>query len=350
MTAAAALAAAGLAPCVACQRRGAVVKEAAPAPVEEAAAVGPAADWEPAYLSLHRSGELKRRGEDLTAMMASCALCPRQCGVDRLAGQKGFCQSTSQLEIASYHPHFGEEEPLVGRGGSGTIFLTHCGLRCVFCINWEINHEGLGNAVDTYDMAMMMMALQAMGCHNVNLVTPTHYAAHNLLALDQAAGMGLRLPIVYNTCGYERLEILQQLDGVVDIYLPDFKYADGVQAARYSSGAADYPDVTQTALLEMQRQVGVAKPGPDGLMERGLMIRHLVMPSDVSSSRDVVSWIADQLPADTYVNIMSQYTPVHRAHEYPEIDRPITRQEYETVVDHARSLGLTNLDIQGFRG
>jgi len=339
-----------MAPCVACQRRGPGLKEVAPTPAGEPATVEPDPPWEPAYLELHRTGELKRRGDELTAIMESCALCPRQCGVDRLSGQRGFCRSSSQLEISSYHPHFGEEDPLVGRGGSGTIFLTHCGLRCVFCINWEINHEGIGKPVDTYDMAMMMIALQAMGCHNINLVTPTHYAAHNLLALDQASSAGLHIPVVYNTCGYERTEILKRLDGVVDIYLPDLKYADGAQAARYSAGAEDYPEVTHAALLEMHRQVGVARAGADGLMRRGLMIRHLVLPNDVSGSRDVMTWIADNLPADTYVNIMSQYTPVHRASEYPEIDRRITREEYETVVDHARSLGLTSLDIQGFRG
>ncbi len=350
MTAAAALAAAGLAPCLGCKCRGPVAPGDGRGEVAEPAASAPEPEWEPAYLALHRSGELKRRGEELTAVMAACRLCPRQCGVDRLAGQEGFCQSSAQLEISSYHPHFGEEAPLVGQGGSGTIFLTNCGLRCVFCINWEINHEGIGRAVDTTEMAMMMMALQAMGCPNINLVTPTHYAAHNLLALDQAAGMGLRLPVVYNTCGYERLEVLQQLDGVVDIYLPDCKYADGTKAATYSSSAADYPEVTHAAILEMQRQVGVARPEENGLMRRGLMIRHLVMPSGVSGSEEVMSWIAANLPADTYVNIMSQYTPVFRAHEFPEIDRPITREEYETVVTHARELGLTNLDIQGFRG
>ena len=196
----------------------------------------------------------------------------------------------------------------------------------------------------------MMLKLQERGCHNINIVTPTHYSPHMVLALDLAAGRGLRLPLVYNTCGWERLDILKQLDGIVDIYLPDFKYGDGAMADTYSSDAESYPEMTQAALLEMHRQVGVAKPGPDGLMYRGLMIRHLVMPNNVSGTKRVISWIAENLPKDTYLNIMSQYRPMYKASEYPEISRPITREEYEEAVDWARGLGLTNLDIQGFRG
>jgi len=196
----------------------------------------------------------------------------------------------------------------------------------------------------------MMLALQERGCHNINIVTPTHYSPHIVPALDVAAGRGLRLPLVYNTCGWERMEILKKLDGIVDIYLPDFKYADGAKAAKYSSGAESYPELTKAALLEMHRQVGVAKPGPDGLMYRGLMIRHLVMPNDVGGSRRVIRWIAENLPRDTYLNIMSQYLPVYKAFDYPEISRRITREEYMEVVNLARELGLTNLDVQGYRG
>lgn len=308
------------------------------------------ADFEPAYLALHRSGELKKRGQDLWSMLESCCLCPRQCGANRLAGEHGFCQSTSQLVIASFHPHFGEERPLVGRGGSGTVFFANCGLRCVFCINFEINHLGQGEARSIEDLARMMISLQEMGCHNINVVTPTHYSPHILLALDLAASKGLKLPVVYNTCGWERLEILKRLDGIVDIYLPDFKYADGEMAARFSSGARDYPEGTKAAILEMHRQVGTAKPDRDGLIRRGLMIRHLVLPNRVAGTADVVKWIATHLPKDTYVNMMSQYTPVFRAFEFPEISRPITREEYEEAVRWAREAGLTNLDIQGWRG
>jgi len=305
--------------------------------------------FEPPYLGLHRNGELKKRGEELWEIMKSCKLCPRQCGVNRIDGEEGFCQSSAQLEISSYNPHFGEEKPLVGDGGSGTIFLTNCGLRCMFCINWEINLAGRGSAHSIEDMAEMMLDLQQRGCPNINFVTPSHYPAHIVLAVAKAAEKGLRIPLVYNTCGWEKLDILKKLDGVVDIYLPDFKYSDGKMSAKYSSGADTYPVITQAALLEMQRQVGTAKPAKDGLMYRGLMIRHLVMPNRVGGSREVIRWIAENLPKDTYLNLMSQYRPMYKAFDYPKIARKITRDEYKEVVKWARDAGLTNLDIQGWR-
>lgn len=310
------------------------------------AAIDP--NFQPTYLRLHRSGELKRRGDELWSIMESCRLCPRECQVNRLAGEGGFCRSSSQLEISSYHPHFGEERPLVGTGGSGTIFLTNCGLRCVFCINWEISQGGMGEPRSTREMAEMMLHLQAMGCHNINLVTPTHYSPHIVLAVDMAAREGLRLPLVYNTCGWERLMILRRLDGIIDIYLPDFKYADSEMAAKYSSDADTYPEVTRLALLEMHRQVGVAKPASDGLMYRGLMIRHLVMPSRVGGTKEVIQWIARNLPKETYFNLMSQYTPMYKAFEYPEISRRITTEEYREAVRWVKEAGLTNLDLQGY--
>jgi putative pyruvate formate lyase activating enzyme len=310
------------------------------------AKIGP--DFEPRYLKLHRSGELKKRGEQLWKVMEECHLCPRECGVNRLAGEEGFCGGTSQLEIASFHPHFGEERPLVGEGGSGTIFFTNCGLRCVFCCNWEISQGGEGSPRSLDDFADMMIALQKKGCHNINIVTPTHYSPHILLALDIAATKGLRLPLVYNTCGWERLEILKLLDGVVDIYLPDFKYWDGKMAAKYSSEAETYPEITKAALIEMHRQVGVAKPAKDGLMYRGLMIRHLVMPNRVGGTKQIIEWIAENLPRDTYVNIMSQYRPLYKAFDYPEISRRLKKEEYNEAVKWAKEAGLTNLDIQGW--
>jgi len=314
--------------------------------VEKTAHIDPR--FEPLYLKLHRSGELKRRGEELWNIMKSCRLCPRECGVNRLEGQKGFCQASSQLEISSYHPHFGEERPLVGKGGSGTIFLTNCGLRCVFCINWEVSQGGMGTTRHIEEMAEMMLHLQKIGCHNINVVTPTHYSPHIVLALDSAAERGLRLPLVYNTCGWESIEILKNIDGIVDIYLPDFKYSDSAMAAKYSSEAYTYSEKTQAALLEMNRQVGVAKPARDGLMYRGLMIRHLVMPNGISGTKKVVEWIAENLPKDTYLNIMSQYRPIYKAFDYPELSRSITRTEYTEAVRWAREAGLTNLDIQGY--
>ncbi len=304
-------------------------------------------DFEPGYLELHRTGELQRRGEELWEIMESCSLCPRQCDARRLDGEPGFCGSTSQLETAAFHPHIGEEDSLVGDFGSGTVFFSNCNLRCVFCINWEISQGDAGNVTSLESFAGMMMQLQGMGCHNINIVTPSHYSPHVVLGLDIAASRGLRVPLVYNTNGWERLEIMQKLDGVVDIYLPDFKYAESAMASRFSSGADSYSEVTKAALLEMHRQVGVAKPADDGLMYRGLMIRHLVMPNDVGGSKQVMSWIAENLPLDTYVNIMSQYRPMHKASEYPEIDRPINRREYREVVELAQQRGLTNLDVQG---
>jgi putative pyruvate formate lyase activating enzyme len=313
--------------------------------VEGTAKINP--DFEPGYLKLHRSGELKKRGKELWSMMKSCELCPRRCGVNRLDGDEGFCQASSQLEISSYRPHFGEEKSLVGKGGSGTIFFTNCGLRCVFCINYEISQGGQGNLASIEDMAQMMLKLQEIGCHNINVVTPTHYSPHIVLAVDIAAGKGLRLPLVYNTCGWERLEILKKLDGIIDIYLPDFKYSDGKMAAKYSSEAEAYPEITKAALLEMHRQVGVAKPAVDGLIYRGLMIRHLVMPNRVGGTKEVIEWIAENLPKDTYLNIMSQYTPMYKAFEYSEISRRITRKEYDEAIRWAKEAELTNLDIQG---
>lgn len=306
-------------------------------------------NFEPSYIKLHKTGELKKRAEILWQMMENCELCPRMCKAKRLKGKKGFCGAVgTDLVVASYHPHFGEERPLVGSGGSGTIFFSNCNLRCVFCQNWDISHLGKGKKVSIEELASMMLELQSIGCHNINVVTPTHYSAHILKALEVAAANGLRLPLVWNTSGWERLEVLKLLDGVVDIYLPDFKYWNKDMAKKYSSGAESYPEITKKAILEMHRQVGVAKPKEDGVMYRGLMIRILVMPSNVSGSEEVIEWIAKNLPKDTYVNIMAQYTPQFKAYDYPEISRRITRDEYKRVVDKAKKLGLTNLDIQNW--
>lgn len=304
-------------------------------------------DFNPPYLDLHRSGELLKRGKELWSMMASCKLCPRLCRVNRLNGEKGVCRATSVLEVASCHPHHGEERPLVGTHGSGTIFFSHCSLRCVFCINCEISHSGEGKEMTIDELAQQMLKVQNMGCHNLNLVSPTHYVPFIILALDQAIAEGFRLPIVYNTSGWERVDILMLLDGIVDIYLTDFKFFDSRMAGQYANDAQTYPELTKRALLEMQRQVGVAKPASDGLMYRGLMIRHLVMPENVSGSIGVMNWISEHLPKNSYINIMSQYSPYCFARDYPEIDRPITREEYKTVVKRAIELGLNNLDIQG---
>lgn len=305
--------------------------------------------FEPGYLKLKKRGELKKRAEMLWSIMESCKLCPRECGVNRLKKERGFCKAPGDtLMISAYHPHFGEEKPLVGVYGSGTIFLTHCNLRCMFCQNWEISHLGRGFKKTIEDFANMMLELQEKGCHNINLVTPTHYSPHILKAIDIASSKGLRVPIVYNTSGWEKIEILEIIDGIVDIYLPDFKYWDSKNSFKYSSGAESYPEITKKAILEMHRQVGVAKPDSLGIMRRGLMIRHLVMPNEIGGSEKIMEWIAQNLPKDTYVNIMSQYTPLYKALDYPELSRRITREEYKKVVKKAKDLGLSNLDIQGY--
>lgn len=301
--------------------------------------------FRPAYQALQRNGELKKRAMCLWERMQFCDLCPRECGADRLAGETGHCGAAATLRVASFHPHFGEERELVGVGGSGTIFFSHCNLRCVFCQNWDISHQGGGRDCTTGDLAGMMLALQEAGCSNINVVTPTHYAAHILDALDLAAEHGLRLPLVYNTGGWERPDVLELLDGIVDVYLADFKYTDGKNSAIYSDGASDYPEVTRKALKEMNRQVGVAHPARNGVIFRGLMIRHLVMPGDASGSLEAMRWIADNLPLNTYVNIMQQYRPAFRASAYQEINRPVHREEYARVVDEARRIGLDNLDV-----
>ncbi|MDO9584443.1 MAG: radical SAM protein [Desulfomicrobium sp.] len=305
-------------------------------------------EFEPAYLKLHETGELKKRAAILWSMMEDCRLCPRECGVDRLQGERGFCRAPgARLVVSSYGPHFGEERPLVGAGGSGTIFFSHCGLRCVFCQNWEISIAGQGIEQSVEDLAEMMLDLQASGCHNINIVTPTHYSAHILNALDHAAARGLRLPLVYNTSGWERLEILALLDGIVDIYMPDFKYCTADMASKYSSGAGNYPDLTAGAILEMYRQVGASRYAKGGIMQRGIIIRHLVLPNAVSGSEKIMEWIAMNLPKDTFVNIMAQYHPDYKAYDIPELSRKVTAREYKAVVERAKHRGLVNLDIQG---
>jgi len=213
-------------------------------------------DWHPAYVRLAESGELAHRAKALYSLFRSCQLCPRRCGINRLKGETGVCGATSRVKVASAHPHFGEETPLVGRHGSGTIFFSHCNLLCAYCQNWQISHGGNGKLLSDEGLGRIMLLLQDRGCHNINLVTPTHYAPNIVQALRSAVALGLRIPLVYNCGGYESLEVLRLLDGMVDIYMPDFKYANGVMAQRYSADAKDYPEVAMAAITEMHRQVG----------------------------------------------------------------------------------------------
>ena len=315
-------------------------------PISIHAAVKKEIEWIPAYEKLEIEGKLAQRVKQAYAMFENCQLCPRRCGVNRRKGEKGFCQAPLKPVIFSYHPHFGEEMSLVGGKGSGTIFFSNCNLRCIFCQNWPISHEGRGKEIQEEDLADMMLKLQSMGCHNINLVTPTHVMPNILNATRIALKKGLHLPLVYNTSGYERLEIVKLLDGIVDIYLPDLKYMDVEKAAKYSAGASDYPEVTKKAIIEMNRQVGVLRLDKQGIAIRGVMIRHLVMPNRVAGTEKFVKWVAETLPKNTYVNIMAQYRVEYKAYDYPEIARGITTQEFLEAMEWAEKYGLTNLDPQ----
>ncbi len=301
--------------------------------------------FEPAYLRTERDGKLKTLEKELWEIYRSCRCCPRQCGANRLAGEKGVCSSTARLKVHAASAHFGEERPLVGTGGSGTVFFSHCNLLCCFCQNWQINHRGDGDFIGHDDLAGMMLGLQQRGCHNINLVTPTHVVPNLVKALRLAIARGLMIPLVWNSGGYDSLEILKMLDGVVDIYLPDYKYTDGKLAAKYSSGAADYPEVAASVIKEMHRQVGILQTDKRGIAQRGLIIRHLVMPENIAGTNRFVRWVAQELSVDTYVNIMEQYHPAHKAHDYPELSRRITRGEWLQAMTWAREAGLHNLDL-----
>jgi putative pyruvate formate lyase activating enzyme len=293
----------------------------------------------PSYIDLFEKEELQKRIQLLMEMLKECRLCPRQCRVNRLDGEVGYCGAPSELMISSAFPHFGEESPLVGHHGSGTIFLTHCNLRCIFCQNYDISHLGRGESITRSDMARVMRRLQEVGCHNINLVTPTHYAPQIVASLPEAINMGLRLPIVYNCSGYESIEVIQLLEGVVDIYMPDAKYMDEKYAKRFSN-APDYPEVIIKVLKEMHRQVGDLATNSIGIAERGLLIRHLVMPGGVASTEAVLRFIAEEISPHSYVNIMDQYRPECRAHENPEINRRITHKEYMEATQIAKRFHL----------
>lgn len=299
--------------------------------------------YEPAYLETERQGKLKTVESELWEIFKSCNCCPRSCRANRLKGETGVCSSTARLKVYSAGPHFGEERPLVGRGGSGTIFFSNCNLLCCFCQNWQINHRGDGSFISHDDLARMMLDLQTRGCHNINLVTPTHVAPHIVKGLRIAIARGLRLPLVYNTGGYDNLEVVKKLDGIVDIYLPDFKYQDEALAAKYSSGAFDYPEVAAAVIKEMHRQVGVLHMDEKGIAQRGLIVRHLVMPNNIAGTDRFVRWVARELSPRTSVNIMAQYRPMHKAFDYPEIARRITGEEWQQAISWAKEAGLTNL-------
>ncbi len=304
----------------------------------------------PAYLRLHESGELERRARDAVASLARCASCPRLCGVDRLAGEMAVCRTGRYARVASYGPHLGEEDCLRGRNGSGTIFFSMCNLRCVFCQNHDISQEGGGAEVTPERLAEMMLDLQTRGCHNINLVTPEHVVPQILEALPFAVEGGLRLPIVYNTSAYDALESLRLLDGVVDIYMPDFKIWDPAAAALYLK-ARDYPEAARRAIREMHRQVGPLVIDGSGLARRGVLVRHLVMPDGVAGTAAIMRFLGGEVSARTYVNIMDQYAPAWRvrADRYSAIHRRISADEYRQAFTAARLAGLSRFDTRRAR-
>jgi putative pyruvate formate lyase activating enzyme len=293
----------------------------------------------PAYVALYEKGELQGRVEALGEILTPCCLCPRECQVNRLAGEKGYCRAGAEVMVSSAFAHLGEEPPLVGSHGSGTIFLTHCNLRCVFCQNYDISHQGEGKRLSGAELAQLMIGLQRQGCHNINFVTPTHYVPQIVAALPQAIKLGLTLPLVYNCGGYESVEVIKLLDGIVDIYMPDAKFSTNAEAARYCN-APDYPHVIQEVLLEMHRQVGDLTMDERGIAYRGLLIRHLVMPQGAAGTREIIAFIAGRLSVNSYVNIMDQYRPLYQAGAYQEIDRRISSGEYRAAIEIATAEGL----------
>ncbi|MBI4704954.1 MAG: radical SAM protein [Deltaproteobacteria bacterium] len=297
----------------------------------------------PSYVETHRRGELADRAARAAELLRECRLCPRACGVDRSAGELGHCQVGPGAEVASAGPHFGEERPLVGRGGSGTIFLASCNLRCVFCQNYDISQELRGVPASPTELARMMIGLQEMGCHNINFVTPSHQVPAILAALGPAIEAGLRVPLVYNSSGYDSIETLALLRGVFDIYMPDLKTLDPRCAELYLR-AADYPEAAKGAVREMHRQVGDLVLDDRAVATRGILLRHLVMPADLAATREALRFVRDEISPQTYVNLMAQWHPAGEAHRFPEIDRPLRRGEYERAVETAAAEGICRLD------
>jgi putative pyruvate formate lyase activating enzyme len=304
--------------------------------------------FEPVYLRTYPRGELARRVARALKLLQSCTACPRNCRVNRLEDKFAVCKTGRHAVVSSHFPHHGEEDCLRGWKGSGTIFFTGCNLRCVFCQNFDISWQVRGTPAPPRELAAMMLELQAQGCHNINLVTPEHVAPQIVQALPFAIEEGLRLPLVYNTSAYDSMESLALLDGLVDIYMPDFKYWDAEMARKYSR-APDYPEVARRAIKEMHRQVGNLVIEDNGLARRGLLIRHLVMPEEVAGTRAVMQWIADELSPETYVNLMAQYHPAGKVSrsEHAEINRPVTPAEYERALDAAWRAGLKRAVASG---
>ncbi|MDP2799225.1 MAG: radical SAM protein [Deltaproteobacteria bacterium] len=298
---------------------------------------------EPAYIETYRRNELKRRIEKANKILEECSLCARKCEVNRMRNERGICRTGRLPMVSSFSPHFGEEAPLVGRHGSGAIFITNCNLLCVFCQNWEISHLGEGEEISLEQFALLMLYLQNIGCHNINFVTPTHVVPQILEALYIAIEGGLSVPLVYNTGGYDSIETINLLDGIFDIYMPDFKYWDEEVAIRLSK-APGYPEIARQAIKEMHRQVGDLTVDSSGIAQRGLLVRHLVLPDGLAGTRDVMRFLAREISPNTYVNIMDQYRPCGEAYKYPPLDRRITAEEYREAITMAGEEGINRLD------
>lgn len=299
-------------------------------------------NWQAAYLTLHHSGELARRVEQAYARLAECDLCGQACRLDRRT-RTGVCRTGTHALVSSYGPHLGEEDPLRGWRGSGTIFFAWCNLRCQFCQNYDISQLGQGRKTEPAEIARMMLDLQDQRCHNINFVSPSHVVPMILAAVEIAAGRGLHIPLVYNTGGYDSITALALLDGVIDIYMPDMKYADAQVAQKYSK-AQDYPAVNQAAVKEMHRQVGDLALDEHGIAKRGLLVRHLVLPEDLAGTAQVARFLAREVSRDTYINVMAQYHPCYCANQLPPLDRPLTRREYEQAMAAVLAAGLHRLD------
>ncbi len=295
------------------------------------------------YIKLIEQGKLEEKIRSARSKLQACTLCPRECRVDRLKGQTGVCKTGKYAWVSSYSPHYGEEAPLVGTNGSGTIFFTHCNLLCIFCQNFDISHKGLGQEVTAEQLAAIMVDLQRMGCHNINFVTPSHVVSQILEALAIAADSGLRVPLVYNSGGYDRIETLQMLEGIFDIYMPDFKFWDP-RVAEETCNAPDYPEVARNALREMHRQVGDLVIDGNGIARRGLLVRHLVLPAGLAGTREIMRFIAHDISTDTYVNIMSQYRPCGRAAEVRELAAYPTENDFKKARLAAMEEGIRRLD------
>ncbi len=300
-------------------------------------------DFIPAYLNILDNGELANRVSEAYEHLSICDVCAWECPVDRRAGKIGVCRTGELASVSSYGSHMGEEDPLRGWRGSGTIFFTRCNLRCQYCQNHDISQTDSGDEVEPDKIARMMLELQSLGCHNVNFVSPSHVVPQILAAVLIAAQAGLQIPLVYNTGGYDSLAMLRLLDGVIDIYMPDMKYSEPGAARRYSK-IRNYPQVNQSAVKEMHRQVGDLQVDQKGVAQRGLLVRHLVLPEGIAGTEEIVRFLSDKISPHTYLNLMDQYHPAYKSPSYPELNRRLTKQEYQSAVDSAQSAGLQRLD------